>query len=385
MAGNRDRWVRVGQAGHEAAGEAGEAASAEACGPNAKLLVVFASFTYQPQELLAGVSRVAGDVPVIGCTTAGEIGPASDERPSVVVVGLGGEFDISVGCATGFADGPRRLGEALATMLLPFGDRRENVVLMLTDSLAGDQQEMLRGAYGVVGATVPFVGGGAGDDMRMETSYQFFQGRVVRDSVVAASIRTDGPVGYAVGHGWTRTGSAMVVTASRDNDVYTLDDRPALDVYLERHHAPSGIEVNRTSFATFALTRPLSVARRGQVAVRHVLTADPEGRRLGCAGSVPRGSTVWLSEGDVASTLAATDLVCAEAVRGVPVPRVLLVFDCVGRRAVLDNDGLAAERTLMRRHAGAAPVSGFYSYGEIARFSGPTGFHNQTIVALALG
>jgi hypothetical protein len=31
-----------------------------------------------------------------------------------------------------------------------------------------------------------------------------------------------------------------------------------------------------------------------------------------------------------------------------------------------------------------APVAGFYTYGEIARTRGVTGFHNQTLVVLAV-
>jgi hypothetical protein len=31
-----------------------------------------------------------------------------------------------------------------------------------------------------------------------------------------------------------------------------------------------------------------------------------------------------------------------------------------------------------------APIAGFYTYGEIARTSGVRGFHNQTLVVLAL-
>ena len=38
----------------------------------------------------------------------------------------------------------------------------------------------------------------------------------------------------------------------------------------------------------------------------------------------------------------------------------------------------------MARHAQGAPVAGFYSYGEIARVRGGNGFHNQTLVALAI-
>ena len=35
-------------------------------------------------------------------------------------------------------------------------------------------------------------------------------------------------------------------------------------------------------------------------------------------------------------------------------------------------------------HAQGAPVAGFYTYGEIARTHGVSGFHNQTLVVLAL-
>ena len=37
-----------------------------------------------------------------------------------------------------------------------------------------------------------------------------------------------------------------------------------------------------------------------------------------------------------------------------------------------------------RQHAGGGPVAGFYNYGEIARTSGISGFHNQTLVVFAL-
>jgi len=45
---------------------------------------------------------------------------------------------------------------------------------------------------------------------------------------------------------------------------------------------------------------------------------------------------------------------------------------------------ISCEWQAMREHAGTAPVAGFYSYGEIARVTGTNGFHNQTIVAVAL-
>jgi hypothetical protein len=384
-AGNR--WVQVGQSANTSARVAGATAAQQALGRQAKLLVVFASFEYDLEDLVEGVSGVAGETPVIGCSTTGEIGPAREDAPSVVVVGLGGDFDVAVGRASGFGESPRRVGEAAVGELGPFDDRQHGVVLLLTDTLAGDQQEMLRGAYGVVGANIPLVGGGAGDDLRMVTSRQIFGRQVLLDSVVAAAIRSDGPIGVSASHGWKREGRAMTVTASRGNDVYTLDDRPALDVYLERHHAPAGVEDDREAFVNFAITRPLTMARRGQVAVRHVLSTDTTSRLLGCASTVPRGATVWLSHGDTVSALEAAGHACDEAIAGLAgsPPLGLLLFDCTGRRAVLGDVGLEQERDIIATHAGSAAIAGFYSYGEIARVMGVDGFHNQTVVALALG
>src|SRR5262249_13603183 len=158
----------------------------------------------------------------------------------------------------------------------------------------------------------------------------FHGGRVLQDSVVAASIGTDSPIGVSIRHGWRPYGNAMVVTGSSGNDLFTLDDRPALDVYLERHNAPAGIENDPVAFTAYAMTRPLTIARRGDVAVRHVLGADPAIRSLTCAAGVPRGAAAWVASGNVASTLMAADAVCADAIGqldGVP-PLALLVFDC---------------------------------------------------------
>ncbi len=51
---------------------------------------------------------------------------------------------------------------------------------------------------------------------------------------------------------------------------------------------------------------------------------------------------------------------------------------------MLGEDGCAEERRLIGAHAGDAPLAGFYTYGEIARTRGVQGYHNQTILAVAL-
>ncbi len=76
---------------------------------------------------------------------------------------------------------------------------------------------------------------------------------------------------------------------------------------------------------------------------------------------------------------------CGEALAGLGGSPALglVAFDCIARRGVLGDEGIQLEIDQIAKHAGGAPVIGFYTYGEIARTRGTSGFHNQTLVVLA--
>jgi hypothetical protein len=259
--------------------------------------------------------------------------------------------------------------------------------LLITDGLAGDQQEIVRGAYSVAGASVPLVGGCAGDDLKMRATHQLYGDRVLRNAVIGAAIGSDAPLGIGVRHGWRRVGEPMLVSRSANNRVYELDDRPALDAYLDRLNAPPAARTEPAAFTYFAQTHPLGLNRRsGEEQVRFVADADFADRSLGCIAEVPQGGLAWLMEGDADSVLAATDAACADALASLAghSPLGLVAFDCIARKGVLGGHGVSDEVARVARHASGAPVAGFYTYGEIARTQGISGFHNQTLVVLAL-
>jgi hypothetical protein len=91
-------------------------------------------------------------------------------------------------------------------------------------------------------------------------------------------------------------------------------------------------------------------------------------------------------EGDAESVLSATNAACDDAVAQLDgaTPIGVLAFDCIARRGVLGEDGIVTEVERVAERAGGAPVAGFYTYGEIARTSGVSGFHNQTLVVLSV-
>jgi hypothetical protein len=384
------RWLGVGHSSDPDPRAAGAAAAAQAMiGLDPALLVVFASVRYDLAALLDAVVAHAGDVPLIGCSTAGEIAAAGPGDSGVVVTALGGPgFSIETTVARDAGDDLRRAGAEAAACAAGVSSRPHRVLMLLTDGLAGDQSEIVRGAYGVVGAGLPLVGGCAGDGLRMEATHQFHGTEVLTNAVVAAALGSDGPLGIGVRHGWRPVGEPMLVTQSSDNRVLSIDEKPALDVYLERLDAPPEVRADPASFTHFAQTHPLGLAgRSGEAQVRFVSDAGFEDRSLGCIAEVPQGGLAWLMEGDDASVLAATDAACEDALApldGQP-PLGLIAFDCIARRGVLGDDGVQREVARVASNGRGAPVAGFYTYGEIARKSGISGFHNQTLVVLALG
>jgi len=233
---------------------------------------------------------------------------------------------------------------------------------------------------------VPLVGGCAGDDMAMQGTQQVFGRRLLRQAVVTAAISSDAPLGIGISHCWEPRSAAMLVTASTGTEVISLDDRPALDVLLEAFEAPQEVRGDPESFTRWVTTRPLGIRRRERIEIRYVAGADFSRRSLHTIAEVPQGGLAHLMEGDGQSVLEATQQACqmaADGLGGAPM-RGLLLFDCVARRSVLSDERIREEVQRINKVRGDLPVGGFYTYGEIARTRGAGGFHNQTLVALAL-
>ncbi|MEB3333033.1 MAG: FIST N-terminal domain-containing protein [Synechococcaceae cyanobacterium] len=388
LGGLRERWIRVGSS----TSLDPELAAAEALAPllatgAPKLVLLFASPQQDLERLAALVAERIAPGALIGCSTAGELVQHHAQSGGLVLWGLGGEgFSVATGFGQGNRQGLRAAATEAAGCLERLQRRRHTVMVLLADGLCGDQMEVVRGAYAVAGVDVPLVGGCAGDDLAMRATRQIHGSRVLQQAVVAVAISSDHPLGLGVSHCWRQLGSPMLVTGSEGTSVFSLDDRPALDVYLETFAAPAEVQHDPEAFAAFASTRPLGIRRRDRIEIRFIAGADPERRSLLTIAEVPQGGLAFLMEGDEGSVLAATEQACRgalAALQGVPA-RGLLLFDCVARRGVLADPDGSGEGARIASVCGDIPVGGFYTYGEIARTKGAGGFHNQTLVALAL-
>jgi len=384
-----DRWFAVGSCAGAQERAGARAVDDALIRDDPNLLIVFCSQALDLRNVLRQIRERAGDVPLIGCTTAGEISTAGPSAAGVVVTALGGRgFAVRTTVATEVSGNLREAGARVARSLPDRADLPYRVVLLLSDGLAGDQQEVVRGAHGVLGAAVPLVGGCAGDDLKMHRTFQLYGDRVLSDSVVAAGIASNAPLGIGVRHGWRRVGEPMLVTSSSGALVRTLDDQPALDAYLKQLGVGEPERQDQEGLARLALTHPLGLGRpNGEDKVRFIGGGDFAQRSLSCVAEVPEGALVWIMESDARSVLEATDAACGDslaALGGRP-PLGMIAFDCIARRAVLGDGGARREIGRLAAMAAGAPVAGFYTYGEIARVRGARGFHNQALVVLSIG
>jgi hypothetical protein len=382
------RWIGVGRASTAQPSMGSHALSLALAGRTPALVIAFASSELDLPLVVEDLRRcVDGEIPVVGCTTAGEISSQGPTDGAVVVVAFGGpDFSVAAAVAENVSTGLRDAGALVAGAVSKLDARPHRILLLLTDGLAGDQQEIVRGAYSVVGAQVPLVGGCAGDDQHMKTTSVFYDGRVLTNAIVGVAIGSTAPFGIGVRHGWRRVGEPILVTGSVGTRVLTLDDEPALDVYLRRLGAPPEAATDAAAFARFAMTHPLGLSRRSGEEVRFIAGADFADRSLQCIAQVPQGGLAWFMDGDGDSVLAATDGACADALAqlGGEPARGVLAFDCIARRGVLGDGGIEREVDHISTGVCGAPLAGFYSYGEIARTKGTGGFHNQTLVVLAV-
>ncbi|MEV0898300.1 FIST N-terminal domain-containing protein [Actinoplanes sp. NPDC049802] len=386
------RWFGTGHSTLTDPAAAGdEAAAAAITGADPVAVFVFCSVGHHTAEMLDAVrERVAADTVIAGCTTSGQLGGGTVSGDGVVVAAWGGDgFAVRTRVSRNIAGRLRDSGVEAASCLAAVG-HPHRALLMIGDGLAANQHDIVRGAFSVAGAAVPLVGGCAGDGYAYERTYQFHGGRdgveILSEAVVGVAIGSDAPLGVGIAHGWRKTGSAMIVTSSRDGRVHELDGEPALDVLLRTLGLDESSLDDGDAFRHAAFLHPLGLSRRSGEDIRLIHDWDRSERSLICLADVPQGALAWLMEADPGSLADAAGQSAGQALDMIGGRQALgaLVFDCAARRLTLGDDGVDRENDGLLTAMPTVPFAGFYTNGEYARVRGALGMHHFTVVTLAL-
>ena len=186
---------------------------------------------------------------------------------------------------------------------------QHRAMLMILDGLTRDRHEVVRGAYSVLGAAVPIVGGCAADNLTYAMTQQFCgTGAGVErlsDSVVAVGLGSNGPLGVGLAHGWHKQGKPMVVTSSEEGEVLLLNNEPALDVYVHRIGAARSLLDDQAKFREVVFNHPLGLSRGNGEDIRVIYNGNAERGSVSCLADVPQGGLVWTMKTDDRSLIGA--------------------------------------------------------------------------------
>jgi hypothetical protein len=331
--------------------------------PGAALL--FAGQDYVHQEVLDGIAAEWPGLPLIGCTTDGEVssekGYTEDSLLLVLFVGVSGQ----VGVGSTLSVAPEAAVKAACEGLS--GQLAITLPASLDTNL-GPVVRRLREAL-----DCPLVGGASGDHRRFELIRQFAGTQVYEDALPVLTLRGDVEVGLGLGCGWEPIGTTYTVTGVEGHVLTQLDGKPVLQM-LPSHAAMSRAELGE---------HPLAVFPPGESSffLRPIFAVDLEAGVLAFAAEIPMGSRVRLTRVVREGILQGADEAAQAATQALPKAKAALVFTCAARKWLM---GTRIEQEVEHLRTIGVPFAGFYGFAEIGPLGGGTGVHNQTCVVVAL-
>jgi hypothetical protein len=230
-----------------------------------------------------------------------------------------------------------------------------------------DGVSFVKGVNEILGNDIALFGGMAGDDMTFTGSYVFTHEEETNNGYIALILNAEkiSVQGLAI-TGWQPMGISRTVTKSQGNMIYTIDDKPAVEMYLQYLGKQANAGDHSVDFMnSVSLNYPFIVERESGGTFLHTpLKIDEKAQALEIDVPMPPGSQFWFS---VPPDFDIVDEVINEAasISNGEEADALLVFSCAGRINVLgplvqsENEGL--------HELWKAPMAGFFTYGEFGR------------------
>jgi hypothetical protein len=343
------------------------------------LVVFFCSSAYDLNALADEINKRFVGIQVIGCTTAGEIGPAGYCKHSLVGVSFSASVCTAVsGCLENLQAFEISQGQDFTQGLLQQLESRAGQVLpsntfafFLVDGLSIREEPVVRTLQGSLG-DIALCGGSAGDDFHFERTWVFHGGAFHTDSAVLVLINTPLPFKIFKTQHFVSENERLVVTEAdvAHRIVKEINGLPAAEEYARI----LGVDVKELTPLHYAST-PVVVVIDGTDYVRSIQKVDPTGPlTFFCA--IDEGLVLRVARGvDLIDNLSQTfDRLRAD------IGPIEMTFgcDCILRNIeITDSQQKEAVGDILKSNN----TVGFSTYGE--QFGG---VHvNQTFTGIAIG
>jgi hypothetical protein len=353
------------------------------------LAIVFLSIK-QNRKAICEILDTKG-IDIIGATSSGEFINGHESKGGIVMM----LFDINRNnYYILFEDiDERTLNDASANMARAALQKFDKPAFILCSTIVSatgkmlDGETLIRNIEKVVGPQVNIFGGMAGDDITFTGTYVFTRNQST-DYGIAALVFDEDKIslhGMAIS-GWKPIGVLRTITRSDGNLIYTIDNEPALEMYLrflgeDRSSANDQV----IFFDSIGIHYPFQIERENrEPKMCNPIGYDKEKKALMCESNVLQGSRFRFSTPPDFDIIESVVKKASELKKDFHAEtEALLIFSCAGRLSALgpmaqqENEGLY--------NVWKAPMAGFYTYGEFGRaINGKHEFHSTTCSWVAL-
>ena len=347
--------------------------------PDMELVVFFCSSKYDLDEVAEEMGSLFAGVQVVGCTTAGEIGPDSYSQHSLTGASMAANSCSAVAARLehlsqfDFAKGNAFTQNLLQKLesKTPGADPDSSFAFLLIDGLSIREEPVARTLQYALGR-IPLFGGSAGDDLKFSKTYVYCDGSFQSDCSVLILVNTSLPFSIFKTQHFVSTDDRLVVTKSdtANRIVHEINGLPAAKEYA-RLIGADACDLDPVRFAA----SPLVVVIGGVNYVRSIQKANTDGSlTFYCA--IEEGLVLRVAYGvDLVENLEQT----FEKIRAeIGPPQIIFGCDCILRNLEISQKGLKERVEAIFLHNNTI---GFSSYGEQFR-----GVHvNQTFTGIAIG
>ena len=359
---------------------------------------MFATIGYDQRSLVRAVRETTGGAPLTGSSAEGTInGEEADESGFSVVVTTISSDDLqwTNGIARRLEDDARAVGQQVAQDLLPhlsadaiglfvFPDGL--ITLTLENFFAGLEENLSTLQF------LPLWGGGAGNNLdTVGPTYQYCDDEVISGGISYALLSGKAQASWAISHGLVPIGGERIVTRSKGNVIYEIDDKPAVEVLKE--HLPEQALTEERDWMRYAISLALcfrapSHMKDEEYVVRGVPALRMADGSIIVQTEVSEGTSVWFSSRDKEKMITGLDRMARQIKEqlGGEKPKLVFQFECLtrGKTMLREQEKLQLLKRFRQSVDPEAPWAGFYTIGEIGPVEKHNDLHLFTSVVLAL-
>jgi hypothetical protein len=346
--------------------------------PSAQLNVFYCSPSYDRERLAAALREAFGDQVLVGCTTAGEIGPTGYTSGGITGASMASD-ELSLICRrmdqvhkAEMSDG-QNLSQSMLRSIDPQGKARDAGNLfgfLLIDGMSCKEELVVASLYRGL-EEVQIFGGSAADGMNFGRTYVYHDGAFHNDACVFTLVKTTLPFVVFKTEHFVGGEGKMVVTAAdpQRRTVMEMNGESAARAYAQA----IGVTVEQLEPAVFA-KNPVVVRVGGALYVR-ALTKVNADESLTFACAIDEGIVLTVARSlDIEQNLRDA---FRQVEHNIGKPKIVLGCDCILRGLELDQRSL---RGSMGKIMADNLVCGFGTYGEQYN-----AMHiNQTFTAVAI-